>query len=73
MVKTRNAHYTFTGGYDTMNEQQVTVQRQSSSNDQARGIRMFKDRVAAMRSGPWQLGGDKTGQAGKSVTEQGDA
>ena len=56
-----------------MNEQQVTIQRQSSSNDQARGIRMFKDRVAAMRSGPWQLGGDKNVQTGESVTEQGDA
>ena len=47
-----------------MNEQHGTVQRQVTPKTPSRGILMFKDHVAAMRSGSKLLGGEReVGQA----------
>ena len=53
-----------------MNEQHGTVQGQSTSTNLERGILMFKDHVAAMRSGSKLLGGEReVGKAGEHSQE----
>lgn len=53
-----------------MNEQQGTVQRTSTAHTTARGIMMFKDHVAAMKSGSKLLGGEReVGQTEEHSTE----
>ena len=58
-----------------MNEQQVE-QGKGTPHIPERGIMMFKDHIAAMKSGSWRLGGDReSAQCGdeQSVGEAGDA
>lgn len=42
-----------------MEEHDGVVQRYTTPADPKRGIKMFKDRVASMKSGPWLLGGER--------------
>lgn len=50
-----------------MIKQQVE-QGRAAENTPERGISMFKDHIAAMKSGSWRLGGDR--ESGSGVTEQ---
>lgn len=55
-----------------MNEQNGTVQKQSTSGAPARGILMFKDHIAAMKVGSKLLGGERPVQAREKDRSQVD-
>ena len=55
-----------TEGHDVMEEQHGTVQDQTNATGPKRGIWMFKDHVASMRSGSRLLGGERE-NAGKDT------
>lgn len=55
-----------------MNDQQTVIHYQNAAENHAQGIKMFKDRMAAMKDGPWQLGGERDGKAAEGASDQGD-